>query len=149
MVGLLWHVFDLFQLRFNWGFGQVVNRVWTNGLQSVKPNSLMISNCLLRYSNFSLIQAIAWHCYCNHSLFIEHTKRKPFWFWLTPFLSYLLIIYWWDWLFVPRSMCKNNTMLPTFSHHSPVWSFLKEFEAWVDHSSVILTLHVGHSQYYY
>ena len=68
----------------------------------------MISNCLLRYSNSSWIQAIAWHCYCNHSLFIEYTERKPFWFWLTPFLSYLLIICRWDWLFVPRSMCKIN-----------------------------------------
>ena len=32
-------------------------------------------------------------------------------FWITPFLSYLLIISWWDWLFVPRSMCKNNMVL--------------------------------------
>ena len=37
----------------------------------------MISNFLLRYSNFSWIQAIAWHWYYNHSLFIKYTKRKP------------------------------------------------------------------------
>ena len=24
-----------------------------------------------------LIQAIAWHCYCNYSLFIKYTERKP------------------------------------------------------------------------
>ena len=47
----------------------------------------------------------------NYSLFIEYTERKPFWFWLTPFHEYLLIILWWDWCFVPRSMCKNNMVL--------------------------------------
>ena len=29
----------------------------------------MNSNCVLRYSNSSQIQAISWHWYCNHSLF--------------------------------------------------------------------------------
>ena len=69
----------------------------------------MNSNFLLRYSNSSWIQAIAWHWYYNHSLFIEYTDRKPLWFRLTPFHEYLLIILWWDWFFVPRSMCKINT----------------------------------------
>ena len=36
----------------------------------------MILNFLLRYSNFSWIQAIAWHWYCNHLLFIKYTERK-------------------------------------------------------------------------
>ena len=34
-------------------------------------------------------------------------------------------------------------MLPSFSHHTPLCSCSKEVEAWVGHSSVILTLHVG------
>ena len=42
-----------------------------------------------------------------------------------------------------------ESMLPTFSHHSLLCSFSKEFEAWVGHSLVFLTLHVGHSQYLY
>ena len=40
-----------------------------------------------------------------------------------------------------------ESMLPTFSHHSPLFSCSKEVETSVDHSSVILTLHVGHSWY--
>ena len=40
----------------------------------------------------------------------------------------------------------TESMLPTFSHHSPLCSCLKEVETWVGHSSVILTLHVGHSR---
>ena len=100
------------------GFGESI-RVLVKWLITCEPMAdsqlsqthSLISNDLLRYSNSSLIQAIAWHCYCNYSLFIEYTERKPFWFWLTPFLSYLLIISWWDWLFVPRSMCKINSCL--------------------------------------
>ena len=49
--------------------------------------------------------------------FIEYTERKPFWFQLTPFLSYLLIISWWDLLFVPRSMW-NISMV---SNHMEGW----------------------------
>ena len=40
-----------------------------------------------------------------------------------------------------------ESMLPTLSHHLPLCSCSKEFEAWIDHSSVFLTLHVDHSQY--
>ena len=65
--------------------------------------------CLLRYSNSSLIEAIAWHCYCNYSLFIEYIERKPFWFRLTPFHEYLLIILSWDWFLVPRSCARINS----------------------------------------
>ena len=74
----------------------------------LSQNHSLNLNELLRYSNSSLIQVIAWHCYCNYSLFIEYTQRKPFWFWLTPFHEYLLIILWWDWCFVPRSMWNIN-----------------------------------------
>ena len=42
-----------------------------------------------------------------------------------------------------------ESMLPSFSHHMLLWSCLKEVETWVGHSSVILTLHVGHSWYSY
>ena len=42
-----------------------------------------------------------------------------------------------------------ESMLPSFSHHTPLFSCLKEVEAWVSHSSIILTFHVGHSWYWY
>ena len=48
--------------------------------------------------------------------------------------------------------CPNfyiETMLTSFSHHTPVCSCSKEVEAWFGHSLVILTLHVGHSWYSY
>ena len=42
-----------------------------------------------------------------------------------------------------------ESMLPSFSHHMPLFSCSKEVETCVGHSSVILTLHVGHSRYSY
>ena len=42
-----------------------------------------------------------------------------------------------------------GSMLPPFTHHSLICSCLKEVETCVGHSSVILTLHVGHSRYSY
>ena len=42
-----------------------------------------------------------------------------------------------------------ESMLPSFSHHTSLCSCSKEVETWVGHSSVILTLHVGHSRYSY
>ena len=51
-------------------------------------------------------------------------------------------------------MCRRDvpvlhieSMLPTFSHHSPLCSCSKEVETWVGHSSVVLNLHVSHSRY--
>ena len=40
-------------------------------------------------------------------------------------------------------------MLPSFSHHTSLFSCSKEVETWVSHSSAILTLHVSHSRYSY
>ena len=42
-----------------------------------------------------------------------------------------------------------KSMLPSFSHHTSLFSCSKEVETCVSHSSVILTLHVGHSWYSY
>ena len=42
-----------------------------------------------------------------------------------------------------------ESMLPSFSHHMSLCSCSKEVETCVGHSSVILTLHVGHSRYSY
>ena len=118
--------YDMCLISFSWdsviyctltslGFGESIRVLvkwltecdWMAKSQLSQTNSL-ISNCLLRYSNFSFIKAIDWHCYCNHSLIIKYTERKPFWFGLAPFHEYLLIILWWDWFLVPRSMCKIN-----------------------------------------
>ena len=110
----------------------MVNWVWLNGWQSVKPDSLMISNCLLRYSNFSLIQAIAWHWYCNHSLFIKYTERKPIpvpintisWVicWLlfdeidALFLDQCAIIIWYHSLRRDRDLSLKNKLFDRFLH---------------------------------
>ena len=42
-----------------------------------------------------------------------------------------------------------ESMLPSFTHHSPLCFCSKEVETWVGHSLVILTLHVDRSRYCY
>ena len=68
---------------------------WMAKSQLSQTHSLIL-NCLLRYSNFSLIQSIAWHWYCNHSFFIEYTERKPF----------LVLINTISWVFVDYSLMR-------------------------------------------
>ena len=72
-------------LRLQLGFGESIRVLvkwltecdWMAKSQLSQTHSL-ISNCLLRYSNSSLIQAIAWHWYYNHfSLFIKYREMKP------------------------------------------------------------------------
>ena len=75
---------SLIALRLQLGFGESIRVLvkWLTECELMAYRQLshthsFNSNCLLRYSNSSLIEAIAWHCYSNHSLFIKYTERKP------------------------------------------------------------------------
>ena len=101
-------------LRLQLGFGESIRVLfkwltecdWMANSQLSQTHSwFRITSLGIRISHgFKLlldIGIVTIHCLLNIQ------RGNQLWFQLTPFLSYLLMICWWDWLFVPISMCKN------------------------------------------
>ena len=84
-------------LQLQLGFCESI-RVLVKWLTECKPMAYsqlsythsLNSNDLLRYSNSSLIQAIAWHCNCNHSFFMWIQSGYYFSRQITPFHELLV-----------------------------------------------------------